>query len=107
MGGGDCERFLPQDLGDILRNWDKKTESTLHREVLLKNRSLRRRSIFSLSLTSRVSTPLTLPSANRQRKGSGRAGRGLISRCSQPPWERGIGILLRTDALLTTRYAAF
>ena len=38
MGGGDCERFLPQDLGDILRNWDKKTESTLHREVLLKNR---------------------------------------------------------------------
>jgi PAS domain S-box-containing protein len=38
MGGEECEAFLPEDLGDILRNWDKKTESALHREVLLKNR---------------------------------------------------------------------
>jgi PAS domain S-box-containing protein len=38
MGGEDCETFLPEDLGDILRNWDKKTESALHREVQLKGK---------------------------------------------------------------------
>jgi PAS domain S-box-containing protein len=38
MGREECEAFLPEDLGGILRNWDKKTESTLHREVALKNR---------------------------------------------------------------------
>ncbi len=38
MGRDGCEGFLPGDLGSILRSWDKLTESTLYREVLLKNR---------------------------------------------------------------------
>ncbi len=38
MNGADCQRLLPEDLGDILRNWDKKSESTIYREILLKNK---------------------------------------------------------------------
>ena len=34
----DCECFLPQDLKSILDNWDKKTASTLYREVLISNK---------------------------------------------------------------------
>ncbi len=43
----------------------------------------------------------------RSTKPSERARVGSISRSSQPPWECGIGILSRTGAFLTTRYAAF
>ena len=38
MDGGDCRRFLPEDLAEALLNWDKKNKSTLHREVRLENR---------------------------------------------------------------------
>src|SRR5208337_2446993 len=34
----DCEAFFPKDLKGILRNWDKKHESTLLREVSLNNK---------------------------------------------------------------------
>jgi len=38
MDGADCERLLPEDLGHILRNWDKEIESTIYREIALKNK---------------------------------------------------------------------
>ena len=38
MGREGCEGFLPEDIGSILQNWDKKSESALYREVRLKNR---------------------------------------------------------------------
>ena len=39
MGKEDREGFLPKDLKAILQGWDKKDESTLYREVLLKDRA--------------------------------------------------------------------
>ena len=35
----ECQAFLPEDLKAILQSWDKKNESTLYREVLLKSRT--------------------------------------------------------------------
>ncbi|HUJ69423.1 MAG TPA: PAS domain S-box protein, partial [Syntrophorhabdales bacterium] len=35
MDRGDCEAFLPEDLGSILQDWDRQSRSTLRREALL------------------------------------------------------------------------
>lgn len=36
MNKGDCTPFLPTDLDAVLRGWDKTSESTVHREVAVK-----------------------------------------------------------------------
>ena len=38
MDKGDCSAFLPTDMNAILRDWDRKSESTLQREVSIVNR---------------------------------------------------------------------
>jgi two-component system CheB/CheR fusion protein len=37
MDGEDVALFLPQDLDDILRDWDRKNERTLYREISIKD----------------------------------------------------------------------
>ena len=38
LGDEDCDGLLPEDLKTILQTWDKQNESTLYREVSLKDR---------------------------------------------------------------------
>ncbi len=40
MNTGDCRPFCPGDLDVILKTWDKKSERTLSREVIIKDRVL-------------------------------------------------------------------
>jgi len=38
LGRADAARFLPRDVGEILKNWDMATDTTLYREVAVQDR---------------------------------------------------------------------